>query len=273
VDVAGGAEAALWRVDVGPTSLRVSVRGSGPPLLLINGIGTRLEMWGALADRLARTRKVITFDAPGTGGSPPVRRLCRMRGLATLVDRMLDALREPRVDVLGYSWGGALAQQLAHDAARRVGRLVLISTTPGLGGQPPSLAAAALLMASPLYFVLGGRSAAVVSPIIFGEDLRRGGEAGRDLGRWLDQAPGPLGFAAQAYAITGWTSLPWLHRISQPTLVVGGGDDPLAPVRNARLLASRIPDARLKVIPDGGHLWLLERVDAAAALIERFLGG
>jgi pimeloyl-ACP methyl ester carboxylesterase len=73
------------------------------------------------------------------------------------------------------------------------------------------------------------------------------------------------------YAILGWSSLPWLHKVRQPTLVIGGDDDPLVPVRNARILAHRIPHARLNVVPGGGHLWMLEHPELCAALIAAFL--
>lgn len=77
----------------------------------------------------------------------------------------------------------------------------------------------------------------------------------------------------QLYAISWRTSLPWLHRITAPTLVVSGAADPLVPVQNARLLARQIPHARFELIPDGGHLWLLEHPEASAGLIDDFLSG
>ena len=66
------------------------------------------------------------------------------------------------------------------------------------------------------------------------------------------------GYAAQLYAITGWTSLPWLCRLRQPTLVLAGDDDPIVPLVNGRILARLIPDARLHVVRGGGHLFVLE---------------
>ncbi|HVS44385.1 MAG TPA: alpha/beta fold hydrolase, partial [Candidatus Dormibacteraeota bacterium] len=64
----------------------------------------------------------------------------------------------------------------------------------------------------------------------------------------------------------------WLHTLRLPVLVLSGDDDPIVPVRNARLLASRIPDARLEMIRGGGHLFLLDSLDVAAPLIRGFLG-
>lgn len=206
---------------------------------MLNGIGSRMEVWQPLAHRLAAERDVVLVDAPGTGDSPVPRRPRRMPDLAGLVAGLLDVFRLERVDVLGYSWGGLLAQQFARDEPARVRRLVLASTTPGLGGFPPG--PWAMLPALSLTTVL------------------------------LRQHTRPLGYAAQLYAYTGWTSLPWLHRVPHRTLVVGGRKDPLVPVQNLRLLASRLPHARLEILPDAGHLWLLERPDRGAAIISDFL--
>jgi pimeloyl-ACP methyl ester carboxylesterase len=73
------------------------------------------------------------------------------------------------------------------------------------------------------------------------------------------------------YAISGWSSLLWLSRLSQPTLVLAGDDDPIVPLVNGRILARRIPNARLHVVPGGGHLFLLERPAELASLVVAFL--
>ena len=83
--------------------------------------------------------------------------------------------------------------------------------------------------------------------------------------------PDVLGYAYQLYAAAGWSSLPWLHRVKQPTLVVAGNDDPSVPVLNARMLAARLPDARLHVIKGGGHLFLLDEPHSAIGRILGFL--
>jgi pimeloyl-ACP methyl ester carboxylesterase len=132
-------------VDVDGLRLRVAVRGEGPPLLLIAGIGANIELWHPLQTRLDGLQTIV-FDAPGTGRSGTPRRLMRMGDLARLVTRLLDEFGYTQVDVLGYSFGGAVAQQLAHDAPGRVRRLILAGTTSGLFSVPGSLAALALML-------------------------------------------------------------------------------------------------------------------------------
>jgi poly(3-hydroxyoctanoate) depolymerase len=259
------------RLRLSRATVGVAEVGTGPPLLLVNGIGAGLNTWRPLARRLYDRRRLILFDAPGSGSSAEPRQPLRMPALAGLVAELLDRLGHDQVDVLGYSWGGALAQQLAHDAPGRVRRLILASTAPGLGGRLPSLVSLAFL-SSPLRF-LPASYLGWLSPMIYGgASVRSGGpRQGRTGAALVGEPASQLGYAHQFYAINGWTSLPWLHRIGQPTLVVSGDDDPLVPLQNARILAERIPNARLVVIPGGGHLWMLELPDRSAGVVRQFL--
>ena len=156
-------------VDAAGLRLRVGRRGAGRPLLLITGIGAHLEMWAPFV-RFVEDRELIAFDPPGAGLSERPRLPLRMRGLARVVADLLDALGLERVDVLGYSFGGALAQELARRAPDRVRRLVLCATGPGLGGSPPRPLAALMLATPARYYhprllaltvphIAGGRTA------------------------------------------------------------------------------------------------------------------
>ncbi|HEU0101160.1 MAG TPA: alpha/beta fold hydrolase [Mycobacteriales bacterium] len=262
--------ASLWRprirwVQVGPARLRVSVIGDGPPLLLANGIGANIEMWQPVVERLPG-RRLVLFDMPGTGQSPPLHVPRRMRGYAAIATGLLDELGIERADVLGYSWGGALAQQLAHQAPDRVRSLVLGATMPGLGGQPPSPLVMALMATPARYY--SKTYLRLASPYIFG---RAGGEVdSRHSQNRVARPPSTLGYLHQLAAITGWSSRRWLSTLSVPTLVIAGSRDPLVRPRNARILARAIPGARLHIV-DGGHLFLLEQPDEAVPVIEDFL--
>jgi pimeloyl-ACP methyl ester carboxylesterase len=253
--------------------IRVVTWGDGPPLLMINGIGGHVAMWQPLAAELSQTHQLVMFDAPGCGKSPPLRTPLRMPGLARLVVAILDELGIDQVDLLGYSWGGAVAQQLAHDFPDRVRRLVLASTVPGLGGWPPKLRVAAL-MATPMRFQ-SRRMTGMLAAQIYGGDYRqRLAPTGRArLEHWNDYPPSALAYSQQIYAISGWTSLPWLGRVRASTLILCGDDDPLAPRTNAWILARFIPRSQLRMIPNAGHLWLLDHARESAALVEGFLAG
>ena len=258
-------------VDVDGIRLRTSVRGVGRPLLLITGLGASLELARPFEQKLtARGVQTVAFDAPGIGESTAYTLPRRMPGIARTIEAMLDALGYDRVDVLGVSLGGVVAQQLAHQAPRRVRRLVLAATGPGLGGAPGS-PRVLLALATPrrysqpdYYRRIAGR--------IYGGQARRDPDAllHGSPARFVER-PSVRGYLGQMYAIAGWTSLPWLHRLRQPTLVLAGDDDPIVPLLNGRILVRRIPDARLHVVDGGGHLFLLERPAEMAALVTGFL--
>jgi poly(3-hydroxyalkanoate) depolymerase len=267
-------EALIKFVDVDGLRLRISVRGAGSPLLVLTGIGASLEL-SAPVERPLTSHGVQTLalDAPGTGESSRYRRPRRMPGIARTLEHMLDALGYDRVDVLGVSFGGILAQQLAHQAPRRVRRLVLAATAcgvAGLGGVPGS-PRALLALATPRRYQSPDYFRRIAGALY-------GGEARRDPDAVLQgsiapfsRAPSMRGYLDQLYAISFWTGLPWLWRLRQPTLVLAGDDDPIVPVINGRILAQVIPHARLEVIQGGGHLFLLERPTELAALIAAFL--
>ncbi|MET0190652.1 MAG: alpha/beta fold hydrolase, partial [Pseudonocardia sediminis] len=121
-------------VSTGGMTLRIAVRPGDPrrtPLLLVNGIGVGLESFDTLVEAVDPAVTVVRFDPPGAGGSPLCGRPYRMRGLALAMTGVLDALGHERVDVLGISWGGAVAQQFAHTAGDRCRRLVLVATGTG----------------------------------------------------------------------------------------------------------------------------------------------
>jgi pimeloyl-ACP methyl ester carboxylesterase len=110
-----------------------------------------------------------------------------------------------------------------------------------------------------------------VAPRIYGGATRRPGGLAASRHAWAQRPPNRIGYLHQLYAISGWTSVPWLRRVRQPTLVVCGDDDPLVPLRSARLLARLVPDARLHVVPGAGHLVLVEDPVGCAQLVREFL--
>jgi poly(3-hydroxyoctanoate) depolymerase len=255
--------------EAGGLRLRVGRSGEGPPLLLITGIGAHIGMWEPLT-KLLTGHELIAFDAPGVGESQRPRRPLRMRELAGITRELLDALGVDRADVLGYSFGGALAQELAHRAPERVRNLILCATGPGLGGVPPK-PLAALALATPARYYHPKLLELSVPHIAGGRTRREPGVLAAHAGARLHRPPGPLGYAFQLYAAAGWTSLPWLHTLRMPTLVLAGDDDPSVPLANARLLARQIPHARLHVIPGGGHLFLLDEPESALPALLRGL--
>jgi poly(3-hydroxyalkanoate) depolymerase len=260
-------EIGLYEVE-GQT-LRVAVRPgdtSRPPLLLFNGIGANIELAEPFLDALPGPEAII-FDVPGVGGSPAPALPYRPWMLAQLSARLLDQLGYERVDVLGVSWGGALAQQFAFQHAKRCRRLVLAATSPGHLMIPGKLTVL-LKMASPRRYK-DSEYMKKVAGEIYGGALRRSPALVREHLRHVRWSS-DYGYYLQLIAGFGWSSLPWLRFIPQPTLVMMGKDDPLVPLANGRILARLIPDARLVTVDDG-HLFLVTSARESAALVSDFL--
>ena len=256
--------------DIGGQVLRVGVRRgakAGPPLLLFNGIGANLELAAPFLDALDG-HEVIVFDVPGVGGSPAPTLPYRPSTMARLSARLLDQLGYEQVDVLGVSWGGALAQQFAFQQGQRCRRLILAATSPGHLMVPGQLAVL-LKLATPRRY----RDPDYLTRIagdIYGGRLRRSPELVRSHLRHVRWSS-DYGYYLQLIAGFGWSSLPWLPFLRQPTLVMAGTDDPIVPVANGMILARLIPDARLVTIEDG-HLFLVTSAGTSAAIISEFLG-
>jgi poly(3-hydroxyoctanoate) depolymerase len=262
-------------VEVDGVRIRVAVRGAGPPLLLIMGLGGNLEMWEPFQRALGPGIETIAFDAPGVGSSTGWSRPRRMGGLARAVDRMVAALGYGAVDVLGVSLGGALAQELAKQRPERIRRLVLAATAPGvpgLGGVPGN-PRAMLTLATPRRYHDEEYFRRVAPTLYGGASRRDGGLIEQQAHARLGNPPTWRGYAAQLYAIQGWTMLPWLRLLHHDTLVLAGDDDPIVPLVNGKILARLLPNATLHVVRGGGHLFLLEQAEESAAAVRAFLDG
>jgi poly(3-hydroxyalkanoate) depolymerase len=255
-------------ITAGGQRIRVNVRhGSGVPLVLCNGIGASLEVLDPLVEQLDCT--VVRFDVPGTGGSPTSIAPYGFPYLAWVLGRLLSKLEIGVVDVLGLSWGGALAQQFAFQNPRRCRRLVLVATGTGLLMVPAHPRVLAK-MATPRRFSDPGYAASIAAELYGGTVRAHGEEVARLFVRQL-HAGSKIGYLHQLLAGSVWTSLFALPAVRQETLIVSGTDDPIIPVINARIMNALLPHSRLH-LHDGGHIDLVQNAAELAPVIERFLG-
>jgi pimeloyl-ACP methyl ester carboxylesterase len=245
---------------------RVRVSGDGPPLLLLGGLWSQIPMWDEVLPYLGGFR-TIAFDPPGIGATDLPPRPYSVRHVARFAARVLDAVGVDRAHVMGVSLGGVAAQELAWSFPDRVDRLVLVSTGPGnigVPGRPDVL----MRFARPKAYA-DRRALEQDAGRLFGGRMRERPELVHemhlrppaDLKAWFFRLAGTA----------GWSSLPWLHRLGNRTLVVHGDDDPIVPLANARIIAGLIPRARLHVVRGGGHLLLLDSTADVLPVITGFL--
>ena len=256
-------------VRVGALRLRVSRQGQGPALLLLGGLGNSLGVWDNLVRELPDI-DTIAVDAPGTGASSTPALPLSMADLADLYASLVRALGLDQVSVLGLSFGGAVAQQLAYQSPGLVRRLVLCGTGPGVGGAPGS-AAALQELASPARYFSAAQSRRA-TPVIYGGRFAREQESfARELEQRLASPPSVYGYYCQLAALAGWSSLPWLGNIEASTLILAGDADPVYPVENAAILGQCIPNARVEVLNGGGHLFIMDSARDIAPSVNAFI--
>jgi poly(3-hydroxyalkanoate) depolymerase len=250
--------------------IRVNVRmGTGIPLVLCNGVGASLEVLDPLVEHLDPDSTVVRFDVPGSGGSPDSPLPYGFPYLAAVLGGLLRKLdlADGGVDVLGLSWGGALAQQFAFQNPRRCRRLILVSTGTG-AIMVPGFPRVLVKMLTPRRF-LDHRYAAAIAGDLYGGTVRDDPSVIENLFDRQLMAGSRVGYLHQLLAGMVWTSLFALPLIRQETLVIAGLDDPIIPVVNAKIMARLLPHATL-YLHAGGHVDLITNAAELAPVIDKF---
>lgn len=243
--------------------------GSGPPVVMVHGLGYARWGWGPLAERLAERFRVITFDNRGIGESDVPPGPYTASDMAGDLAAVIAAADAAPTHLVGTSLGGMVAQELAAMHPELVERLVLLSTTPGGSSAYPMPSETVELIST----------AADLDPEVA---LRRFVEnalsptapaelVDRIYSLRLQHPPHPAGWQAQAAAGTGYDSAGRHRRITVPTLVITGSADRVVDHRNSRLLAEELPNARLVVFEGRGHLLFWEDPAGVAEVISDFL--
>lgn len=233
------------------------------PLLFFNGIGANIEAMAPLPEALS-DRDFITFDMPGVGESPDPVVPYNAILMARIAAQILDKYELPIVDVMGVSWGGAMAQQFALQYGERTHKLILAATTAGMlmmPGNPKAL----VKMADPRRYVDPDFMRKHFNTLYGGSGEGSEGHIGRI------KPPSKTGYFYQLLAMLGWTSAPFLPFMKKETLIVIGDDDQIVVPVNGQFLHMLIPNSKLVIIEGGGHLFMLSHREETIAALREFL--
>ena len=261
------------RVRVGGVGLAYAVYGEGVPLLLIEGLGYAAWMWFKQVPAFAERYQVVVFDNRGVGDSDKPDEPYTIPGMADDAAGLLDQLGLGPAHVLGVSMGGMIAQELALRRPELVRGLVLACTTLGGAAQVPMSLATMQAITSlrqdvPPEEALLLAMQYAVSPTYF----RRAQDELRRIVAWRLEKPTPRhAWIRQWNAGAAHDAADRAGLIQAPTLVLAGDEDLIVPLENARLLAARLPNARLEVFPGGGHLFFVEQAEAFNRAVLTFL--
>jgi poly(3-hydroxyalkanoate) depolymerase len=250
---------AVWKTDLAGVAGKDRPR----PILFFNGIGANIELMTPLADWFT-DRDIITFDMPGVGKSPTAALPYRPWQICNLATKLLDKYGFTTVDVMGVSWGGAMAQQFAFQCAKRTGRLILAATSMGMlmvPGDPAVL----MKMASPRRYVDKEYMLNNFRALYGGDGAGSGDHASRLL------PPSTMGYLQQLTCMLGWTSAWFLPFLKAKTLVMMGDADKIVPEINGQWIVGLAPNAKLHIVPNGGHLFLVSFAQQVVPIMRSFL--
>jgi len=252
--------------------LRGTVHRRRPWLVLIHGMAFDRSGWGPVLARLGRRFRLVLVDNRGTGRSDRPAGSFTVADMAADVVAVLDAAGIGRAHVLGVSLGGMVAQELAITRPERVDRLVLVGTTPGWpSGYTMPAASVRLIMTTrdmPAERALRPHTENALSERTV-QDRPELVSRLVELQRARPADPGTL--SAQAAAGARYAGHRRQARIRARTLIMHGGADTVVDPRNAKLLADRIPSARLVSFPGLGHLLFWEDPGGFADTTASFL--
>jgi 3-oxoadipate enol-lactonase len=240
------------------------VDGDGPVVLLPASLGTTVDLWQPQLPALTAAFRVVRFTFRGHGGSPEPPGPYTVDALAGDALDLLDALAVERACVCGLSLGGAVAAWLAANAPERVERVVLACTSARFAPVEAWTDRAAMVRAF-------GTPAVADAALERWFSARVRAERPDLVERFRDAlcAAGREGYAGCCEALATWSFAGRLDRISAPTLVIGGSEDAVCPPADVAALAHGIPGARLRLLPETGHL---ANVEAPEAFTDALVG-
>jgi 3-oxoadipate enol-lactonase len=240
--------------------------GAGPPLVLVHGMMISGAMFAPVVEHFASRHRVIVPDLRGHGRSRGLPPPYTVPQLAHDLARLLDHLGVPAAAVLGYSQGGAIAQQFALDSPHRCERLVLACTYAFNRATVREKIEGRLVPL--LVRSLGMRRFA---RLVISQGLKRvDADRARQVTDLIADQDGALMVAAWRAAMA-FDSRPRLREIACPTLVIAGADDTAVPLHHARMLHDGIRGSRLVVIDAADHALIWARPDEFVRVVEAFL--
>lgn len=239
--------------------------GEGAPLVLVHGVGLRLEAWAAQIEALASIHRVIALDMPGHGGSAPLAADARLPEFVAWLARVLDELGIERANVAGHSMGALIASGMAAEHPGRLDRVALIC---GVHRRTPEAAAAVRARAAALH--AGERDSRAPLARWFGGDTAQ--PAYGLVRDWLDTVDaGGYATAYTAFATGDATYADVWPEVTQPALFLTGALDANSTPAMARVMAAAAPRGEAVVIEGHGHMVPMTAPDAVNAALRAWL--
>lgn len=249
-------------------ALNFKDEGSGPPVVLIHGVGSALDAWDGVIASMSPDRRYIRFDLRGHGQSAPTPGPYSLNDFVEDTIALLDHLALDKVDLIGFSLGGLIAQAVALDHPHRLNKLALISTIAGRTTQEREQVRK---RAETLKTEGAATHLAVAVERWFTDEFRKAHPEVMEARRKRSLENNPETYAAAYQVLAGNDLAERLSEISLPTLVMTGENDTGSNPRMAKLIHEQIKGSQLHILPLLKHAVLLESPVKIAELLEYFL--
>ena len=278
------------KVHVGDIDIAYKTFGKGEPFLLIGGVGDKMDSWEpSILRNLSTNHTVIVFDNRGVGNTTTGTKPFSIQQLANDTTSLLEALKIQKADILGYSLGSLVAQQLIVTHPEKVNRLLLVAASCG-GKESIPLSPQLVQLASEMTYKSTHNVPLTRQDVIMLMNLSQGSAWMKSHPNLLQGVPEHLNYSElsggglppntykEYYGMAShWMSANWsgicdkLTRISSPTLIITGTDDNNVPPANSLIIAAKIPDAWLVHIKDASHALMSQYPDKFNKVLQTFL--
>ncbi len=269
--IVNGQEIDTKKIHVGDIDIGYRMFGNGKPILLINGFSAPLDFWDPIVlANLASNHTVIVFDNRGIGNTTSGVKKFSISQFANDTAGLLDALNVSKADIIGWSMGGMIAQELTLMHPERVDKLIIHAST--CGGKESVLPSQEVIMAAVTTSSNSIDRIQKILPLLFPDIWRMNNPNYlATLPKTTEVIPSET-LDLQTEAILNWEGVcDKLNIIKQPTLVVVGTDDVFTPPKNSLLIAEKLNGSRLVQIPGGGHGVMFQYPETFDKILQTFL--
>lgn len=261
------------KIKVGDINIHYEIHGEGPPLIMIMGLSANIDWWHPyVIEQFSKHFKTVTFDNRGAGRTDKPAIDYSIKIFADDTVGLMDALGIKKAHLLGVSMGGIIGQEIALSYPEKVDKLVLVSTTCGGPNSVPVPPETLQIMLSREEVTVEERMRQTVD-LLYPEEYRENNpEIMEEAVRRLMIAPIPLdAYMRQLQAASQFDSYDGLQNIKAPTIVLTGKKDILLPWENSKILAERIPGAKLVTFEESGHGMLSQNAEEFVQAVIEFL--
>jgi 3-oxoadipate enol-lactonase len=248
--------------------------GQGQPLVMIRGVGSNVDHWYEQVPDLSQKYQLLVFDNRGIARTSDPGGSFSTKNMAADTVALMEAVGIKKAHLLGYSMGGMIAQEFALAYPHKINGLILVATDCGISLRTEARPEYSRLFTEMIRLGTNEAKTSAAGCLFAKQTFKNRPDI---IQRYAEVS---LRFPAsqktlerQWEAITLHDACSRLQNITAPTLVITGSEDVLIPPENSRLLAERIPDAQLRTITGGGHLFVVEQPQQFNEAVLGFLEG